>query len=609
MAGGGLVDGAMRSDRSRTDSRDDRYEQLALPTRRNPFSTVGRPIHDIVRATIPHAVKALNTQYRTLHILFLLQISFVLDYFIRNQHANTVDWCTPRCIMADDTTDTDRTASSEKSIPASDGRGFSRRSVLGSVTGLTAVGVGSTAVSAQSDSGVSTPDIEGPIEGGSRTGKPQGAAVFDVSSYGYSEAEYFISGDAVHEDDISGYGWFTDEASYRTRMVVYRPDDPAEFNGTVLVEWLNVSTQVDAPVTWVNAYDHLLRNGYAVALVSAQKVGVDDSSEDMDLVTWDPERYGDLTHPGDEYALDIFSQAIQALRTGGEDSSDDSYWWSDGSDGSDSGTDPLEGLTVDTVLATGQSQSAFYMRNYITDVQPEYGIVDGFLPACSGLTDVPDDLAPVLWLNSEDEATSDLDFGFGGDGPRDDSNLFKLWEVAGASHVNYWLHAWNDAVAARDHDAEPATWDETTAGQYGQQADGTFGECGYNYFPMRDAYRAAVEHLRAWVEDGAEPPSAPRLERADGEVRTDESGNALGGLRLPPIDVPVATYDARNSDCDLTGQTHPFDDATLADLYPTHDDYVAEFQAAADAAVDRGHLLSTDAEALVQRAEASSIGE
>ncbi len=513
-------------------------------------------------------------------------------------------------IMSDDISGSDRTASSDRSIETRRDRGFCRRAVLGSVTGLAAASVGSTAVSAQSDSAVSSPTVEGPIEGGSQTGLPQGAAVFDVSSYGYAESEYFISGTATHEDDISGFGWFTDEAEYTTRMVVYRPDDPADFNGTVLVEWLNVSTQVDAPVAWPNAYDHLLRNGYAVALVSAQKVGVDDSSEDMDLVTWDPERYGDLTHPGDEYALDIFSQAIQALRTGGEGSSDDGYWWTDGSDGSDSGTDPLDGLDVETVLATGQSQSGLYMRNYLNDAQAEHGLVDGFLPAGSGLTDVPDDLVPVLWLNSEDEAIG-LDLGFGSisDGPREDSGLFKLWEVAGASHVNNWLSAWSAAVSARDHGAEPATWNETTAGHYGQQEDGAFGECGRNYFPMRYAYRAAIEHLRAWVEDGTEPPSAPRLEREDDTVRTDEYGNALGGLRLPPIDVPVATYDARNSDCTLTGQTQPFDDATLADLYPTHDDYVAELQAAADAAVDRGHLLSADAEALVQRAAASSIGE
>ena len=512
--------------------------------------------------------------------------------------------------MTDDSAGDDRIDSSERPTARTDDRrgDFSRRTVLGGVSGLTALGVGSATVSAQTVSDVPVPDVEGPIEGGSRTGRPQGAAVFDVSSYGYTEEEYFISGTATHEDDISGFSWFTDEAEYKTRIVVYEPDDPADFNGTVLVEWLNVSTQVDAPVAWPNAYDHLLRNGYAVALVSAQKVGVDDSAEDLDLLTWDPERYGDLHHPGDDYALDIFSQAIQALRSDTGDDSDDSWWWDDGGDSSSSG--PLDDLDVETVLATGQSQSGLYMRNYLNDAQAEHGLVDGFLPACSGLTDVPDDLVPVLWLNSEDEAEGLLDFGFGSidDGPREDSNLFKLWEVAGASHVNYWLRAWNDVVEYRDHGGDPATWDEATVGHYGQAADPVFGECGYNYFPMRYAYRAAIEQLRGWVENGAEPPSAPRIERdGEGGIVTDEFGNARGGLRLPPIDVPVAEYDARNDDCDLTGQTHPLADDALAALYDSDADYVSRLESATDDALARGHLLPSDGEDLLERAAAADI--
>ena len=32
------------------------------------------------------------------------------------------------------------------------------------------------------------------------------------------------------------------------------------------------------------------------------------------LKQWDPERYGDLVHPGDQYSYDIYSQAAQAVR-------------------------------------------------------------------------------------------------------------------------------------------------------------------------------------------------------------------------------------------------------------------------------------------------------
>ena len=60
--------------------------------------------------------------------------------------------------------------------------------------------------------------------------------------------------------------------------------------------------------------------------------------------------------------------------------------------------------------------------------------------------------------------------------------------------------------------------------------------------------------------------------------------------------------------CFLFGSTVPFDEATLAELYPTHADYVAAFEAAADEAVAAGFLLRVDADAMVAEAEAADIG-
>jgi hypothetical protein len=50
----------------------------------------------------------------------------------------------------------------------------------------------------------------------------------------------------------------------------------------------------------------LLRAGYAWGGVSTQKVGIDAP---LGLRAWDSARYGGLTHPGDAYSYDIFSQA------------------------------------------------------------------------------------------------------------------------------------------------------------------------------------------------------------------------------------------------------------------------------------------------------------
>src|SRR5215468_2671169 len=70
----------------------------------------------------------------------------------------------------------------------------------------------------------------------------------DQGAAGYVREEWFLEGTA-HAYSLSGERrtdgrWEAGRAShapFKTRIVVYRPEDPARFNGTVLVEWLNVS--------------------------------------------------------------------------------------------------------------------------------------------------------------------------------------------------------------------------------------------------------------------------------------------------------------------------------------------------------------------------------
>ena len=69
------------------------------------------------------------------------------------------------------------------------------------------------------------------------------------------------------------------EADYTTRVVVLTPTDHAAFNGTVIVEWLNVSGGIDAPAVWFMAHREIAREGYAYVAVSAQRVGVEGGVE------------------------------------------------------------------------------------------------------------------------------------------------------------------------------------------------------------------------------------------------------------------------------------------------------------------------------------------
>ena len=55
-----------------------------------------------------------------------------------------------------------------------------------------------------------------------------------------------------------------------------------------MVEWNNVTIGVDGEFVFAEAHEYLLREGYAIAAVSAQRNGI------QNLKTWEPARYGAL---------------------------------------------------------------------------------------------------------------------------------------------------------------------------------------------------------------------------------------------------------------------------------------------------------------------------
>ncbi|NND66037.1 MAG: hypothetical protein HKN19_00495, partial [Halioglobus sp.] len=109
-------------------------------------------------------------------------------------------------------------------------------------------------------------------------GTPFYAGVYyDEAEVGYRETEYFFSGMAtsyVATDELAPDGFWSvqpaDTASYKSRMVVLRPEDSSRFSGTVVVEWFNVSGGVDAAPDWTQLHTEILREGHAYVGVSAQ---------------------------------------------------------------------------------------------------------------------------------------------------------------------------------------------------------------------------------------------------------------------------------------------------------------------------------------------------
>jgi len=462
---------------------------------------------------------------------------------------------------------------------------------------------------------VPSPQIEGPITGPGSVFLE--STSIDLASVGYTQEEFFLSGTAHAYTNSAPLGadgkWSVtpaDSADYKTRIVVNRPASRKKFNGTVIVEWLNVSGGVEAGPDWTFAHTELIRQGYAWVGVSAQKLGIDGGVAlvpvaSLPLKTVDPARYGSLRHPGDSFSYDIFSQAGEAIRH-------------------PSGPSPLGDLRVKRVIAAGESQSAFRMVNYIDAIHPIAHVFDGYFvhsrgaisaplsespqPAISvpGTAAIRDDVdVPVLVFETE----SDLTFLGYVAARQDDSRHVHVWEVAGTSHADAYMLVDGPSDLGRS----PAIVGlVVTAAPLPGIID-----CGLpiNSGPEHFVLNAAFAALDRWVRSGKAPKSTPRLDVLPGPPATvarDANGVGIGGVRTPQVDVPIASFTGEQPGaiiCELFGTTTPFDAAKLAALYPSHHSFVAAYRKALARSVKARWILKPDARLMREWAAGSDVGK
>jgi len=457
---------------------------------------------------------------------------------------------------------------------------------------------------------VPVPTVTGPVTGGKGTPTIVGTA-FDLAEVGYRGDEYFIEGEArsfVPEvTPLTPDGkWAVEEsdtAPYKTRILVYRPEKAKDFDGTVFVEWLNVSAGFDTGPDWGSAHTQIVEAGAAWVGVSAQAAGVQGGAATVagvpagGLKAGDPERYGTLSHPGDQFSYDMFSQAGVIATGAGE-------------------LDALDGLKAKRVIALGESQSASRMVSYINAIHPIAQVFDGFLVHSRGAAsstlgppvpqgtpppDIPTTVAirrtdvPVLVLQTETDVGRVI--AVAGTTRQPDSKRFRLWEAAGTAHADAYTGVFGFSDTG-DGTAERKLLDPA-------EVSGGPLNCAQpiNNGPGFAVLSAAVFHLEQWVRDGTAPPKAPLIATTEGTPPTitrDELGIAEGGIRTPIVDVPIAAVTGLTNPggtfCTLFGVTTPFDAATLSSLYPSHADYVKKFDASADTAVKAGFLLDIHAE-------------
>jgi hypothetical protein len=453
-------------------------------------------------------------------------------------------------------------------------------------------------------------DLVGPLSGAPvlRLGD------FDLAALGYVVEEWLLSGEAssyaldgVPTPDGRWTARPQDRRPFTTRLVVVRPRTPEAFDGTAVVEWLNVSGGADIAVDWLYGHRQLVESGSAWIGVSVQRAGIEGggltaSSVVTHLRGADPERYRGLTHPGDAYAFDIYTQAVRAVQSAGG---------------------PLGALRPTTTLAAGASQSASFLVTYLNAVDPLAAAIDGALlhgrgsqsawldgvlwdprrmvreaaqrrRPVQGLRVREDVRVPVLVLQAETDLVV-LGSVFS---RQPDTDAFRLWEVAGASHFDSYgltaAHLDDGSLSPQElHDAL-----RPLSSPHGVKTTAPTNSGPQLHYVMN----AALTHLAEWSRGAGAPPVARRVRTKPMRpllIARDELGLALGGLRSPWVDSPVATLSGTGQRVAgfglLFGATRGFSTAVLARRYPGgRQQYDDEFAAAAVEMAAAGHLRKQD---------------
>jgi Alpha/beta hydrolase domain len=433
--------------------------------------------------------------------------------------------------------------------------------------------------------------------------EPLSANPLNLAANGYVQQEFFAAGTATAftaTSEPSNGKWTIapgTKASYRTRILVRRPQNPAHFNGNVVVEWMNVSAGESAP-DWDYLNPELMRAGFAYVAVSVQHLGVDggtpilgapggsaNATSSGGLVGSEPARYGTLHQPGDQYALDMFAQIGQALHNPKDN--------------------VLGPLHPKHVLALGESQSAFYLTTFADALQPRTHTFDGIFihsrggtgaslsgTSITGTRQGPSNLrirtdlsVPVFMFETQ---TDLIALGYA---PAQQPNTARIrtWQVAGTSHAD-----------AFEVGGDPGILGCTTP---------------VNDGPQHTVAQAAFAAFTKWVDGGTPPPSPPPFQLSSTKpavLALDSHGNVIGGVRTPAVDVPVSTLSGAapagaSALCSLFGSAVPFSPSTLTSLYQTTSNYLAAYTASLDKAIKGGYILRADRSTLLAQARQVQI--
>lgn len=449
---------------------------------------------------------------------------------------------------------------------------------------------------------------------------------------GYIEEEFFIEGEANLYNYANNppqgptdIATLQEEVPYKTRLIVRRPANAHRFRGTVVVEWWNSTAGFDTAPAWDPSAEYFAREGIIY-------VGVTNSTTSLGFLTGGCRllgllppscgtRYSTLSLPENGLAYDMMSQIANLLRTRG-------------------GDNPIPAnYRVKRLFHVGESQQAGSLVTYASGFHLP-GVNDGYFiqaginarpinfgprcgdeeapafPDCTPRLVFPDtrvrtDLpVPVYQLITQTDFEA---LGFSTFGRQEDTEKYRYYEVAGGSHNT--VHKDIEVIPAGVFGPNAFLLEELCGNELNTTADGPVF--------VNNVLNALWKRMEQQVRFGRPAPAGDIMDDVDGILQRDDLGNVLGGVRLPSMEAPTATYGSSNMAdpnlpppliqfgnlaCRLSGSVFPFDEAQLNELYPRRFSYLFDVFRSTTKLRRKGLLLRRDAFDLIWAALAADVG-
>lgn len=411
----------------------------------------------------------------------------------------------------------------------------------------------------------------------------------DLSKLNYVEKEYRVSGEASVYELQAGNALkvVKPDVPYATRILVRRPLEPGAFNGNVYVEILNATAGWDGDPVFQSASRYITRNGGAYVGITNKPVAVNflrDQWETPPLAQLgNRSRYADLAMPYFGQTWDMIAQIANLLR-------------------SDTQANPLADLAVTRLILVGYSQSVDYQITYANHFHQAASFDGYYLAAGSGNVKKLNRLdgeeeysfgdannlirvdAPVVRFQTQTEIEQRR---FGALLTRQTEEAYPLvrtYEMAGGAHVDVNTSISGAKALARDLNLP----------SFGAGCD-----LPVNPLPIGFVQVAALEILKRWIE-GFPPPASRLLSVAsDTEfaVNLDENGNAVAGIRLPQLTMPMGQYLGSNTGpgfCFLYGGFIPMSSESFQLRYESERAYIDALTPLIEKSIGEGFLLAED---------------